>query len=50
MEQTKKHDHTALIFRTKQANHNPLVGGSNPPAATIFSMGYVALAGSEFRR
>jgi hypothetical protein len=23
----------------EQGNHNPLVGGSNPPAATSFSMG-----------
>ena len=23
----------------EQGNHNPLVGGSNPPAATIFSIG-----------
>lgn len=34
----------------EQENHNLLVGGSNPSAATIFSTGYDPLAGELFTR
>jgi hypothetical protein len=38
VEWNRKTDHTAVIFHTKRAYHNPLVGGSNPPAATVFAI------------